>query len=138
MEQPKDYNELLQAVKPPKDLLDASLDSEDTIEVRDAFFSDVRTHLEEELSYGALFMALSVQRITSPPQQGRAYVDISDELTLDSSVRHPSPLAVALQTNEHGMSVVKFSLIPIHKYGNKALQALKQADESFSDITFRR
>lgn len=137
MEQPKDYNELLQSVIPPKDLLDVSLDSESALEARDAFFGDIRQHLEEEFSHGALFAALSVQRVVSPPRQGRAHVDMSDELTLGSSIHHPSPLGIALQTSEHGVSVVTFSLIPIHKFGNRALQALKQADEAFSDATFR-
>ncbi|MGH7217827.1 MAG: hypothetical protein ACREGE_00055 [Candidatus Microsaccharimonas sp.] len=136
MEQPKNYNELLQSVTPPKTLMDVSLDSEDVVEVRNAFFGDVRQRLEKEFSHGALFAALSVQRIISPPQRGRAHVDMSDELTLVSSIHHPSPLAIALETSEHGMSVVTFSLVPIHKFGNRALQALKQADEAFSIATF--
>ena len=137
MESEKDYNSLLESVTPPSVLLDASLDSKAAVEARETFFAQVHHSFEQEFSYGALAAALSVQRITSPPQEGRAYVDVSDELTLGSSVYHPSPLAFALQTSEHGMSVVKFGLVPIHKFGNRALQALKQADEVFSDITFR-
>jgi hypothetical protein len=137
MEQEKDYNSLLASVTPPKMLWDTLLDSKVASEARETFFAQVRYSFEQEFSYGALAAALSLRRITSPPKEGRTLVDISDELMIDSAVHHPSPIAFALQTSEHGGPVVRFGLIPIHKFGNSALKALKQADEAFSTITFR-
>ena len=135
MRSEKDYNSLLIPVKPPQDMWGATLETPEAGQARDEFFKNVRQSFETEFSRGALEMALSVKRVVSPPLKGDA-IDISDELTLISADHH-APLAFALQTREHNEQVIRFGLVPIHKFGNKALSALKEADKAFSDIIFR-
>lgn len=131
----KDYNALLVPLQPPQDMWGATLQMPEAQQTRDVFFKNIRRSFEAEFSYSALEMALSVTRVVSPPLKGDD-VDMSDELTLISTER-PAPIAFALQTREHNEPVVRFGLVPIHKFGNKALSALKEADEAFSDIVFR-
>lgn len=128
----EEYDALLETVQAREPLEGVTLDTESVRAARDMFFKEVKAALEPKLSALALETCFTVERIVSP-KKGRNAITL-DGLTAGDG----KPIAFALQTREDDKDIVRFGTMPVSGVSEASLEALEEADEVFSNETFRR
>lgn len=124
------YDTILEAAPKVRALHGVHLDEPEARAVRDEFYQEIRTLLEQRMSALAITMCISAKRLEPLGDWGVEHV--ISALTIDGV----SPIAYAVETTEEESTVIRFGTVPVNRAGEQLLAAIEEADTAFGDATY--